>query len=112
MIGRWSLLSLLIRTLVVSIIGTNKAGHDGGAKDLEILILRHQLRVLQRRSGPPTLRAVDRVLLAAASRAIPRDRDRSGFRPPRADEARIGVSEPGVGWAEVSLAIRATMIVY
>jgi len=25
-------------------------GHDDGAKDLEILVLRHQLRVLQRRS--------------------------------------------------------------
>ena len=70
----WSLVYLLIRTLVASIIGTSKAGHDDGAKDLEILVLRHQLRVLRRTSGPPRLRAVDRVLLAAASRAIPRDR--------------------------------------
>ena len=38
------------------------------------LALRHQLRVLQRTSGPPKLRAIDRVLLAAASRVIPRDR--------------------------------------
>jgi hypothetical protein len=30
--------------------------------------------VLQRTSGPPKLRAIDRVLLAAASRVIPRDR--------------------------------------
>jgi putative transposase len=70
----WSLLYLLIRTLVAMIIGTSKPGHDEGARDLEILVLRHQLRVLRRTSGPPRLRAVDRVLLAAASRAIPRDR--------------------------------------
>ena len=44
----WSLVYLLIRTLVASIIGTSKAGHDDGAKDLEILVLRHQLRVLRR----------------------------------------------------------------
>jgi len=48
--------------------------HDDGSKDLEILVLRHELRVLRRKTGPPKLRAIDRVLLAAASRAIPRDR--------------------------------------
>ena len=36
--------------------------------------MRHQLRVLQRTSGPPRFRVRDRVLLAAASRSIPRDR--------------------------------------
>ncbi len=36
--------------------------------------LRHQLRVLRRTSGPPKLRPIDRVLLAAASRVLPRDR--------------------------------------
>ncbi len=45
-----------------------------GSKDLEILVLRHELRVLRRKTGPPKLRAIDRVLLAVASRAIPRDR--------------------------------------
>jgi hypothetical protein len=47
---------------------------DDGSKDLEILDLRHELRVLRRKSGPPTLRAIDRVVLAAASRSIPRER--------------------------------------
>ena len=51
-----------------------RSGDDDGAKDLEILVLRHQLRVLQRKAGPPKLRPTDRVLLAAASRVIPRDR--------------------------------------
>ena len=44
----WSLLYLLILTLVALMIGTSRRGHDGGAKDLEILVLRHRLRVLQR----------------------------------------------------------------
>ena len=70
----WSLLYLLIRTIVARIIGTGRRGHNDGAKDLEILVLRHQLRVLRRTSGRPKLRLIDRVLLAAASRAMPRDR--------------------------------------
>jgi putative transposase len=47
---------------------------DDGAKDLEILVLRHQLRVLRRKTGPPKFTAGDRVLLAAASRVLPRER--------------------------------------
>ena len=42
------------------------------SKDIEILVLRHQLRVLGRRAGRPRPRRLDRVLLAAASRVIPR----------------------------------------
>ena len=70
----WSLVYLLIRTLVAILMRTSRHDRDGGAKDLEILVLRHQLRVLQRTAGRPKLRPIDRVLLAAASRVIPRDR--------------------------------------
>ena len=49
-------------------------GSGDGAKDLEILVLRHQLRVLRRKTRRPRFTNLDRVLLAAASRAIPRDR--------------------------------------
>ena len=70
----WSLFYLVARTLVRLLVGGGQQGQDDGSKDLEILVLRHQLRVLQRTSGPPRLRTIDRVLLAAASRVIPRDR--------------------------------------
>jgi alkylhydroperoxidase family enzyme len=66
-----SLLYLVVRALARLFVA---AGHAAGSKDLEILVLRQQLRVLQRKTGPPKLRVIDRVLLAAASRAIPRER--------------------------------------
>ena len=44
------------------------------AKDLEILVLRHQLTVLRRHTPCPTLEPADRALLAAHSRALPRAR--------------------------------------
>ena len=66
-----SLLYLVVRALARLFVA---AGHDDGSKDLEILVLRHQLRVLQRKTAPPRLRVIDRVLLAAARRAIPRER--------------------------------------
>jgi hypothetical protein len=42
------------------------------AKDLEILVLRHQLAVLRRQTPPPKLQPTDRALLAAVSRFLPR----------------------------------------
>ena len=44
------------------------------AKDLEILVLRHQLAVLRRQTPRPKLEPTDRALLAAISRALPRSR--------------------------------------
>jgi len=70
----WSLLYLVVRALVRLLVSAGQPGQDDGSKDLEILVLRHQLRVLQRTAGRPQLRTLDRVLLAAASRVLPRGR--------------------------------------
>jgi putative transposase len=65
------LLGLLVRAFSRLLVSSHS---DDGSKDLEILVLRHQLRVLRRKTGPLKLRAIDRVLLALASRSIPRER--------------------------------------
>jgi hypothetical protein len=41
------------------------------AKDLEILVLRHQLTVLRRQTPRPRLEPADRAMLAAISRLLP-----------------------------------------
>jgi len=44
----------------------------GAAKDLELLVLRHQLTVLRRQVPRPKPEPADRALLAAISRVLPR----------------------------------------
>jgi transposase InsO family protein len=44
------------------------------ALEVENAVLRHQLAVLRRKAGRPRLRRIDRVLMTAASRLLPRDR--------------------------------------
>ena len=50
------------------------AARSGRSKDLEIVVLRHQLAVLQRTAKPPKLNDRDRSLLAAIARVLPRSR--------------------------------------
>ena len=49
-----------------------------GSKELEILVLRHELSILRRQPRRPQLQDADRVFLAALSRVLPR-RDWSAF---------------------------------
>jgi putative transposase len=51
-------------------------------KEIEILVLRHQLQVLERQVARPQLHASDRALLAAFSRALPRSAWSSFFVTP------------------------------
>ena len=63
-----SLVYLLLRQILQML---TRLAHDGGAKDVELLVLRHQVTVLRRQVHRPDLRPEDRVVLAALSRLLP-----------------------------------------
>ncbi|WP_319462509.1 integrase core domain-containing protein [Micromonospora sp. RTP1Z1] len=66
-----SLLYLLLRLILQMM---SQIARDGGAKDVEILVLRHQVAVLRRQVTRPDLQPADRMVLAALSRLLPRPR--------------------------------------
>lgn len=47
-------------------------GRGDRSKELEILVLRHELSILRRQDGRPRFEPRDRLLLAALSRVLPR----------------------------------------
>jgi len=70
----WSLSYLVCRCLLQLVLLRRRSE---AFKELEIVVLRHELSVLQRQAMRPQLTMADRVLLAAASRLLPRTNWRS-----------------------------------
>src|SRR4051812_21705753 len=64
-----SLVYLLLRQVLQMLA---QLARDGAAKDVELLVLRHQVAVLRRQVHRPDLEPADRVVLAALSRLLPR----------------------------------------
>jgi putative transposase len=67
----WSLGSLVLRCLLQLVLLRPRSE---GFKELEIVVLRHELSVLRRQAGRPQFRPSERLLLAAVSRLLPRSR--------------------------------------
>ena len=62
--------------LIIGLIGLTV--RSGRSKDLEIIVLRHQLAVLRRQNPRPAIKDDDRTLLGAVAQALPR-RIREGW---------------------------------
>jgi hypothetical protein len=83
-----SLMTLILRRVLTLLLGRNEH-----AKDLEIVVLRHQLQVLRRQIGRPRFRWSDRLFLAAASDPLTEGRRESrtrGLGPYRSPQAPPG----------------------
>jgi putative transposase len=66
-----SLVYVLLRQILQML---TQLARDDGAKDVELLVLRHEVAVLRRQVHRPKLQPADRVVLAALSRLLPRPR--------------------------------------
>jgi hypothetical protein len=68
--GNVSIACYLVIRMLLRLLVPN--GHGEAAKDLEIVVLRHELNVLRRQIKRPLFRPCDRPILAAAARRLPR----------------------------------------
>jgi hypothetical protein len=75
-----SLVYIAVRWLLRALV---RSGHGDMEREVELLVLRHQLKALSRGARRPSLRRRDRILLAAASGVLPRDRWRAFIVTPR-----------------------------
>jgi putative transposase len=66
----FALAYLLLRRLVQLVAGPSTQLKS----DVELVVLRHQLKILRRQVSRPRLRRRDRLFMAAISRALPRAR--------------------------------------
>lgn len=64
-----SLCYVLVRGVVQVVV---RRWRSNVVKELEIVVLRHELAILRRQAKRPTLTTVDRLFLAASSRLLPR----------------------------------------
>ena len=69
-LASWGPMCRILYRLVVSL--ARLAVRLGRSKDLEIIVLRHQLTVLHRQNSRPALADEDRTLLGAVAAALPR----------------------------------------
>ena len=69
----WSLCYLALRCLLQLVLLRRRSDQF---KELEVVVLRHELAVLRRQVHRPQFTSADRTLLAAASRLLPRSRRR------------------------------------
>src|SRR2546422_9975315 len=65
----FAFLYLAVRALLGLLVRSRRGP---GAKDVELIVLRHELEILRRQVGRPKLRPADRALLAAAACHLPR----------------------------------------
>jgi hypothetical protein len=65
----------LVFRCVLQLVSLRPRSED--SKELEIVVLRHELSALHRQTRRPQLTTTDRILLAAASRLLPRSSWRS-----------------------------------
>ncbi len=89
-------LMCVLYRLLCWVVGVLARG--GGERELEIVVLRHQLAILRRGGKRPRYTTADRALLAAASRLLPRETLRSARRRFAAGTERClrEVTEPAV----------------